>query len=89
MTRRAWRGRTDLLACAGGPLDGQWFTPEDWQTRVDAARYLAARLGESATPRHPRYWPLAYARTDRTRRHPQTTDATTGHVLAWRPRQAS
>ncbi|MGH3500740.1 MAG: hypothetical protein ACRDQA_07560 [Nocardioidaceae bacterium] len=30
MSRRDWRERYDLIACSGGPLDGQWFTPEDW-----------------------------------------------------------
>jgi hypothetical protein len=36
---------SDLIAVLGSPLDGQWFTWTDWQTRLRAAAYMADRTG--------------------------------------------
>lgn len=36
------------VLCLGGPLDGQGFTADDWQTRHDAAKYMAERTDQRA-----------------------------------------
>jgi hypothetical protein len=67
----AWTRET-LIACTDGPYAGMWFTAEDWQTRLTAARrmleagqrrgpvldYVVARAADVA---HPHQEALGYA----------------------------
>ena len=33
----------DHIVCAGGPLDGQWFTREEWAHRIRSHRRMRAK----------------------------------------------
>lgn len=37
-----------LVACVGGPMDGQWFTAADWRARLAATRRMS-QLDQPAT----------------------------------------
>lgn len=41
---------SEYVACAGGPLGGQWFTREDWDIRVLAAERTSVGPAPLYTP---------------------------------------
>jgi hypothetical protein len=57
--------REPLVACVGGPFDGQWFTEDQWRTRRDATeRMQQIHTGRPAPT-------LDYHRTRQTESHPE------------------
>lgn len=64
------------MACVGGPRHGEWFYRADWDTRVEAARYMHERTGARA-----RF--LDYELTNEIVTHPQYGGCV-GHAARWR-----
>jgi hypothetical protein len=75
----AWT-REALIACTDGPYTGMWFTADDWQTRVTAAR----RMHDAGQRRGPA---LDYV-VDRTPTIPHPTHDVLGHTARYQGAQA-
>lgn len=69
---------TDLAACAGGPLDGNWYYRFEFVDRQKAARRM------NYSPDHPAGISLNYHETDRRVRHPHDDRMPDATVWTWR-----
>lgn len=76
------RAAVELVVCVGGPLDGRWYTAQDWQVARDAAKRMRQVMGRS--DRCPRLV-LGYRQSTESRPHPDPRRWPPGRV--WIPVQ--